>query len=148
MRRGGWGLVAGLLGCGAGASGTTAPPAPALGRFAFYERVAGGIATVIIDGTIEVRPDTILVEAAPGPCQYEESGASTRAVTYQCGPTRISIDRQDPLRRSAWATTIRVAEPTRTCTRYNPDRSCAEWRTQMSEREVSRSGWLRPRAVP
>ena len=147
MRGAGWWLAAGLLGCGGGASGPASPPAPALGRFTFFERVAGGIATVIVEGAIEIRPDTILVEAAPGPCQYEESRSSALAVTYQCGPTSISINRVDPLRRSAYATIIRVMETQRTCVRLNPDRSCAEWRTQNSEREVPRSGWLRPRAI-
>jgi hypothetical protein len=125
-----------------------------VGVYRFMERVEGGESamTILLEGSITVMPDTVVIDAVPGPCQYMPGG-TRMSMTYRCGNFTISYDRfarRDPARYSVRTTTYRH---TRVCRRYVIDaqgrqtNSCAQWATETTEVPATRSGRIRLQRV-
>jgi hypothetical protein len=138
-----------LAACGAKPSSTV--PAPIFdGIYRFSERPQQ--LTQPIEGTITILRDTIMVDAQPGPCRYEDrlSWGGT-SIVYRCAEMTLSFDRSNPLRNARFRTTVTVDERRTVCVRYEVNRQgqrvCAQQETQIVQREVPISGMLRPTRV-
>lgn len=138
-------------GCVSSPSRGPAIPASRVGVFRFLERVPDTSPGITLDGEITVERDTILVEATPGPCQYDVLRSRGTTVVYRCADVFLSFDRNNPIDRARYALVATVYVPVRTCARYTVTtdgrRACAQLRTEMVPREVRRSGRLRPQRV-
>jgi hypothetical protein len=139
-------------GCASSSPRGSAVPASRLGVFRFLERVPDVSPGVTLEGEITVEPDTILVEAAPGPCRYDELRSRRTAVVYRCGADLVlSFDRDYPIDRATYSVVATTNVPITTCVRYatttDGRRVCAQTRTVMEPRNVQRSGHLRLQRV-
>jgi hypothetical protein len=130
---------------------STPGPAPLLdGIYRFSEKPAP--LTQSIEGTMTVLHDTVMVDAQPGPCRYEDKLSwSGGAIVYRCAEMTLSFDRSNPLRNSTFHTSVSVDERKTVCVRYdtNPagQRVCVQQETQLVPREVQVSGTLHPTRV-
>jgi hypothetical protein len=139
-------------GCLSSSPRGAAVPASRVGIFRFLERVPDASPPVILEGEITVEPDTILVDAAPGPCRYDGLRSRSTTVVYRCGiDVALYFDRDNPIDRAQYSLVTTVQVPFRTCTRYTMTtdgrRICAQTRTEMVPREVRREGRLRMERV-
>ena len=138
-----------LAACGSAHSST---PAPILdGIYRFSERPQP--LTQPIEGTLTILRDTIMVDAQPGPCRYEDKLSwGSSSIVYRCAEMTLSFDRSNPLRNARFRTTVTVDERKKVCVRYdvNPrgERVCVQQETQIVQREVPVSGMLRPVRAP
>jgi hypothetical protein len=119
-----------------------------LGVYRFIERVPETTPSILLEGTITVERDTIVLDGNPGPCYYETTSVSqSGGIVYRCGETRFYFDREDPLRRVTYAVRTTVRQQVRSCAIYTTDASgrqvCSRWQTEYVERNVTRSGRLR-----
>lgn len=123
-------------------------PKTQLGVYRYIERVPETTPSILLEGTITVERDTIVLDGNPGPCYYEAMSASqNRSIVYRCGETRFYFDREDPLRQVTYRVPTTVRQPVRTCAVYttnaNGQQVCTRWQTEYIERSVMRSGRLR-----
>jgi hypothetical protein len=104
-----------------------------------------------LEGEVTVERDTILVEAIPGPCHYDQLRSRARTVVYQCAEVFLAFDRDNPIDRARYALVTTAEVPIRTCARYTTTadgrRVCAQTRIEVVRRDVHRSGRLRPHRV-
>jgi hypothetical protein len=138
-------------GCVPSSSRGSAASASRVGVFRFLERVPDTSPGVTLEGGITVETDTILVEAAPGPCHYDNLRSRGTTVVYRCAEVFLYFDRSNPIDRARYSLVATVNVPVTTCARYTTTtdgrRVCAQVRTEMVTREVRRSGRLRPQRV-
>lgn len=136
-----------------GKKGTTAPQPGANvdGVYQFTERPAQ--LDQPIEGTLTISGDTIIVDARPGPCRYDEqaSWGKNHPFTYRCADITVTVDRYNPIGRALYRTTTTVNDRRTVCVRYEVNsagqRVCAQQETQVIPREVSLSGNLHPTRV-
>jgi hypothetical protein len=145
-------LIGIFEGCASSSPRGSAAPASRVGVFRFLERVPDTSPGMTLDGEITVERDTILVEATPGPCHYDELRSRGTTVVYRCATDIfLYFDRDNPIDRAQYTLVATVNVPVRTCARYTVTtdgrRVCAQVRTEMVPREVRRSGRLRPQRV-
>jgi hypothetical protein len=145
-------LIAISGGCLPSSPRGSAVPASRVGVFRFLERVPDASPPVTLEGEITVEPDTILLDAAPGPCHYDEVRSRSTTVVYRCGvDILLYFDRDNPIDRARYSLVTTVQVAVRTCARYTMTtdgrRICAQTRTEMVPRQVQRSGRLRPQRV-
>ncbi len=104
-----------------------------------------------LEGIFVVEPDTVSIEATPGPCRYEKDKASLLAITYTCGEVTYVFDRYDPVRKASYSATVRMQKTRSVCARYvvnSQGRSvCAEYRNEVYFVDARRSGLLRPQRM-
>jgi hypothetical protein len=117
------------------------------GTYQFSERPAR--LAEAIEGTVTVAGDTLLVEARPGPCRYDEqaSWGKNHPFTFQCAEVTLTFDRMHPVDRASYRTTTLVNERQTVCVRYDTNtagqRVCVQQETQTIPRQISVSGSLR-----
>jgi len=145
-------LLAISTGCTPSAARAPAPAASRLGAFRFFERVPDTSPGVTLEGEFIVEPDTILVEAMPGPCHYDNLRSRSTTIAYKCGPDIfLFFDRNNPIERASYSLVATVQVPVTTCARYattsDGRRVCVQTRTVMVPRDVRRSGRLRPERI-
>lgn len=121
------------------------PPAPRVGVFHFAERPAQLLET--IEGRIFVTTDSVVVDATPGPCRYDNQAShGSGPIVYQCADITLSFDRLNPSGRATYRTTTSVLERHSVCVRYTTDSAghqvCAQTETQTTERKVPVTGTL------
>jgi len=145
-------VIACLLLAACGAKGSSAPePAPILdGVYRFSERPQP--LTQSIEGTMMVLRDTVMIDAQPGPCRYEDKLSwGTSSIVYKCAEMTVYVDRANPVRNSKFRTVVTVDERRTVCVRYETNargqRVCVQQETQIVQREVPVSGILRPTRV-
>ena len=133
----------------AGSVAATAPTVNRDGRYAFEERPAGTSRTV--EGTFIVLRDTILVDATPGPCQYDARTTPGGPILYKCADISLSFDRRDPVMKARYDYATTESKPKVVCVRYTVGpggtQTCAETRTDFVAQTVEHSGALRPHRV-
>lgn len=101
-------------GCVSSSPRGPAVPASRVGVFRFLEHVPDTSPGVTLQGEITVESDTILVEAMPGPCHYDNLRSRGTTVVYRCGTDIfLSFDRYNPIDRARYSlvTTVRVPVP-------------------------------------
>jgi len=148
-------VVAMAGGCllGACSSKGSQAPAPAVlldGIYRFSE--AQRPMTTPIEGTMTILRDTVMVEAQPGPCRYDDRMSwGKTALVYQCAEMTLMFDRVDPVRNSKFDTKVSVDEKKNVCTQYTTtatgQRICVQSETQMVSRDVDVSGFLHPKRI-
>lgn len=125
-----------------------APPPSGYGVFRIYEPVPNTRPPVTIQGTIQVRPDTLIADVTPGPCRPQESGP--QAYLVNCQELRLWFDRRDPINRNSFSLRTMAFVTERKCVEYAKDQDgrtanrCINYETEHIERPVSVSGRLRP----
>lgn len=141
-----------LAACGAKGSSTQDPaPMPILdGIYRFSERPQP--LTQSIEGTMMVIRDTVMIDAQPGPCRYEDKLSwGTSSIVYKCAEMTVYVDRANPVRNSKFLITVKVDERKTVCVRYDVNargqRVCVQQETQIVQRDVPVSGVLRPTRV-
>ena len=145
-------IACGLLAACGGTKGSSAPePAPILdGIYHFSERPQP--LTQSIEGTMMILRDTVMIDAQPGPCRYEDRLSwGTSSIVYKCAEMLVYVDRANPVRNSKFRTTVMVDEKKTVCVRYEVNargqRVCVQQETQIVQRAVPVSGVLRPTRV-
>ena len=88
-----------------------------------------------------VLADTIMVDAQPGPCRYEDKRSwGNTSIIYRCAEMTLMLDRKNPVRNSRFYTTVSVEERKTVCVRYDTNsagqRYCAQQDTQIVSRDV------------
>ena len=116
-----------------------------LGTWRFSERVSQDL---LLEGHFTVEPDTVDIDATPGPCRYERDRSNALSIAYSCGgDVMFAFDRADPVRRATYSALIHLAETRSVCQRYvtnkNGQTVCAEYGKEVVYRDVHRSGLLR-----
>lgn len=137
--------------CGKG--GATAPrPLPIMdGVYEFTERPAQ--LDQAIQGTVTVLRDTVLVDAQPGPCRYDEqaSWGKNHPFTYRCANVILTFGRYNPISGASYRTTTTVNDHRTVCVQYatnaSGQRVCVQQQTQTIPRQVTVSGSLHPNRV-
>ena len=138
--------LAGVSG-GCGQRSTLTPAAVSrLGVYRFMERIPSR-PPLVLQGEFSIRGDSILLYAEPGPCRYDEQNSNARTLTYSCSGVSYSFDRSDPVERLTYQSTAIETVPTRVCVRTDARDVCVAWRTDFTEKTVTRSGRLRPKRV-
>lgn len=132
--------------CGTTRSNLTPATASRLGVYRFVERIPSH-PPLLLEGEFSVRGDSILFNAEPGPCRYDEQNSTGRLLTYICGGVSYMFDRSDPVERLSYQSTAIETVPARVCTRMDSRDVCVAWRTDFTEKTVTRSGRLRPKRV-
>jgi len=125
-------------------------PTPRVGVFRFTERPAQISQT--IEGRILVTNDSVVVDATPGPCRYDNQAShATGPIVYQCADVTLSFDRFDPVGHAMYRTSTTVTERHTVCVRYTTDASghqvCAQTETQTNDRQVPVTGTLHMETV-
>ena len=147
-------MFASAFGAGACAKrGATAPaPLPIVeGVYQFAERPSQ--LDEPIEGTFTIAGDTLLLDARPGPCRYDEqaSWGKNHPFTYHCADVTLTFDRYSPLSRSNYRTTTTVYDRRTVCVQYATNsagqRVCVQQETQTVPRRVNVSGALHPTRV-
>lgn len=153
-------LIGRLVACaalaGAGACGKKAASAPAPlplvdGVYQFVERPAQ--LDQSIEGTVTIVGDTLIVDARPGPCRYDEqaSWGKNHPFTYRCADITLTFDRYTPISRASYRTTTTVNERRTVCVEYarssTGQQVCVKQETQTIPRQVSISGSLHPTRI-
>lgn len=136
-----------------GSKGTPAPkPLPIVeGVYEFSERPTQ--MDEAIEGRVTILGDTLLVDARPGPCRYDEqaSWGKNHPFTYQCADITLTFDRYYPIDRASYRTTTIVNERHTVCVQYTTNAAgqqlCTRTETQTVPRRVSLSGSLHPRRI-
>ena len=104
-----------------------------------------------LDGIFVIEPDTISIEATPGPCRYDREASNLLTMTYRCGDVTYTFDRTDPVRKVTYYATVRMQKTRSVCARYvvnSQGRSvCAEYRNEVYYVDGRRSGLLRPQRM-
>jgi hypothetical protein len=104
-----------------------------------------------LEGIFVVQPDSVSIEATPGPCHYERDRASLLAITYTCGDVTYVFDRSDPVRKATYSTMVRLQKKRSVCARYVVNSQgrqvCAEYRNEVYFVDTRRSGLLRPQRM-
>ncbi len=145
-------LLAGIL-AGANqparAQGSTNAERP-IGLYQCQERIqiGGASPAILLEGDFTILTDTLLVNATPGPCRYDQRTTGVGRMMYQCADVLLTFDRKDPLRHPEYTVSAVVSQPVRTCSAQRADGSCARYVTENVERTVRRSGILHPVKVP
>ena len=132
--------------CSSPAARLQSLPQSQLGSYRFLERV-GGAQGEIIQGTVTIASDTVVIDMSPGPCSYEDRSIASTNISYRCAGVLVSFDRSNPLMRAYYSMSILERVPVRVCVRYVTNASgqqvCAQYGTDYEERRVQRSGTLR-----
>ena len=139
-------ILLALAACGK--KGATAPrPLPMLdGVYRFSERPAQ--LQDAIEGTVTVISDTVIVDAQPGPCRYDQqqSWGRNHPYVYQCAEITLSFDRYSPVQKASYHTTTTIFERRTVCVRYETNsagqRVCVQQETQSVPRKISVYGSL------
>ncbi|CAN5386729.1 hypothetical protein BH09GEM1_BH09GEM1_06390 [soil metagenome] len=135
------------VGCASGGK-PQALRAAQLGAYRFTERVADD---VTLEGIFVIEPDTVSIEATPGPCRYESERSNSLGYSYTCGDVHYAFERSDPLRTASYSVVVHLRETKSVCVRYTVTSTgrqvCAESRNETVFRDVRRSGLLRPQRV-
>jgi hypothetical protein len=104
-----------------------------------------------LDGIFVVEPDTVSIEATPGPCRYDPDRASLLAITYHCGDVTYVFDRTDPVRKATYSAVVRMQKTRSVCARYVVNSQgrqvCAEYRNEVYFVDTRRGGLLRPQRI-
>ena len=104
-----------------------------------------------LEGIFVVEPDSVSIEATPGPCRYERDRASLLAITYTCGEVTYVFDRSDPVRKATYSAMARIQKTRQVCARTvvnNQGRTvCAEYRKEVYFVDARRGGTLRPQRM-
>ena len=125
-------------------------PESQLGSYRFLERVGGSGTSSqgeILQGTVTISHDTVIVDMSPGPCAYEDRSRTSTNISYRCAGVLVGFDRTNPLMRAYYSTSILERVPVRVCVRYVTNAAgqqvCAQYGTDYEERRVQKSGLLR-----
>jgi hypothetical protein len=120
----------------------------AVGAYRFTEHAGEDMD---LEGIFVVEPDSVSIDAAPGPCRYQRERASVLAITYICGDVTYVFDKSDPVRKATYSATVRLQKKRQVCARYvvnSTGRSvCAEYRSEIYFVDARRSGYLRPQRM-
>ena len=101
-----------------------------------------------IEGTLTVISDTVIVDAQPGPCRYDQqqSWGRDHPYVYLCAEITLSFDRYNPVQKASYRTTTTILERRTVCVRYETNSSgqrvCVQQETQSIPRKISVSGSL------
>lgn len=121
-------------------------PPGGYGVFQIHEPVGNTRPPVTIEGTIQVRPDTLIVDVLPGPCRPEQSGPQSWIVS--CNDLRLWFDRRDPIHRNSYSVRTLGYVTEKRCAQYARDSSgnsrCVREVTEYIEKTITRTGQLRP----
>ena len=102
---------------------------------------------MVIEGTVTITPDTVLLDMSPGPCRYDERSTVSTSISYRCADVLVGFDRSNPLMRASYAVPMLESVPVRVCVRYTTNaagqQTCAQFGTEYQERRVMRNGLLR-----
>jgi len=140
-----WPFLAVLIApaCAQHGAGAPAPPVR-IGVYRFTERPNGVNTT--IQGRVLVTHDSVVVEAEPGPCRYDQQTTASGPIVYRCADVTIAFDRFDPVGRATYRMTKTVTDRKTTCVRYTTDSAgkqiCAQQQTETTERDVPVTGTL------
>ena len=139
--------LTGAAACGKKAATAPAPLPIVEGVYQFVERPSQ--LDQPIEGTITFAGDTVLVDARPGPCRYDEqaSWGKNHPFTYRCAEITLTFDRYSPLSRSSYRTTAIVYDRRTVCVQYATNAAgkqvCVRSETESVPRQVPVSGNLR-----
>lgn len=121
-------------------------PPGGYGLFHVHEAVPNTRPPVTIEGTIQVRPDTLIVDVLPGPCRPEQSGP--QAYLVSCNELRLWFDRRDPIHRNSYSVRTLGYVTEKKCAAYARDSNgvnrCVREVTEYIEKTITQSGRLRP----
>ena len=119
-----------------------------LGAYRFTEHAGEDMD---LEGIFVVEPDSVSIEATPGPCRYERDRASLLAITYTCGEITYVFDRFDPVRKATYSATVRLQKTRKVCARYVVNSQgrtvCVDYRNEVYFVDSRRSGLLRPQRM-
>ncbi|HYC50634.1 MAG TPA: hypothetical protein VEB19_05925 [Gemmatimonadaceae bacterium] len=126
-------------------------PESQLGTYDFLERITGGNALAaqgeVLQGTVTILRDSVIVDMSPGPCSYEIRSATSPSISYRCAGVLVTFDRSNPVLRANYNTSVIERVPVRVCVRYATNSSgqqvCTQWGTDYEERRATRTGTLR-----
>jgi hypothetical protein len=105
-----------------------------------------------IEGTMTVLHDTVMVDAQPGPCRYDDKISwGSHAIVYRCAEMTLTFDRSDPVRSAKFDTIVMVDQKKTVCVQYQTtptgQRVCVQQETQLVPTKVPVSGLLHPNRV-
>lgn len=123
-----------------------APDVRWAGTWAFKERIQGNTA-VVLEGIFTVEADSVTPEVIGVPCHWVPQSTS-RKILWDCGRARLTFERFDPVRKAEYSMPVAVTERVRTCEEWQAvgnQRTCARWRDEIVERDVTRTGRLNAR---
>ena len=80
------------------------PPAgaTAYGVYRYHQQVLNARPAVILDGSVTLLPDTLVVSLATSPCTYDPRSYGNRWIRYVCGEVTFSFNRRNPLRENSY----------------------------------------------
>ncbi len=117
-----------------------------------YRFQARSGATVIIEGTMTVATDTIIVDAIPGPCYAAVNSSRAGPIVYKCAHVTLVIDRAHPLTKSNASSTRVVIDKTPVCMVNGRDAQgrpiCVKTGYESSERDQTISARVRITQLP
>lgn len=146
-------VIAVTAACG-GSSATPRPqlaPQSQIGTYRFVERIASGSSMAtqgdVLEGTVTILSDSVIIEMSPGPCRYEERSRTSTNISYRCADVLVGFNRSNPLLRSFYSVRVIERVPVRVCTRYGTNAQgqqvCLQYGTDYQERSATRTGSLR-----
>jgi hypothetical protein len=96
--------------------------------------------TMLLEGTMTITPDTVIVEAHPGPCFPTVGGSKSGSYVIKCAHVTMRVDRTRPLTRTQVTGTRVVIDRKEVCTlegRDNQGRTiCLKWGYESTERDA------------
>lgn len=96
-------VVACLVATACGGSAWRPPTgASAYGVYPFHQQVLNAKPAVILDGSVTLLPDTLVVTLATSPCTYDPRSRGNRWIRYVCGEVTFSFNRRNPLRENSY----------------------------------------------
>lgn len=148
-------VAAWVAGCGRPSLDTFVPPPDAVGVYDYTASVSTSQGGVLLQGRIEVAPDTLLVSVDGGDCLPIQ--ASVRSFTVSCHPAgvrnvanmRFSFERTHPLRRPRLSVYLRFTSEEQVCERYQTTtegRVCISWSVRTTTRNEHHA--VQPRLTP
>lgn len=148
-------VAAGVAACATPSLDTLAPPPDAVGVYDYTASVSTSRGGVLLQGSIEVSPDTLLVFVDGGDCVPLHP--SVRGFHVSCYPAgvrnvtqmRFSFERTHPLRRPQLSVDLRFTSEEQVCERYQTTtegRVCVSWSVRTTTRNERHA--VQPRLTP
>jgi hypothetical protein len=124
-----------LAGCWGSLPAPRSPSASDIGLYAFEAPVPPSSGQAILEGTIEITPDTVILLLEHGQCR--PAPESLAGFGYYCPGASFWFERARPLRQPTASVTVRTPSTREVCHRWmetETGRHCMSWSNETTYR--------------
>ncbi|HSW31300.1 MAG TPA: hypothetical protein VLH75_17570 [Longimicrobiales bacterium] len=124
-----------LAGCWGSLPNPRSPSASDVGVYAFEASSPSSSGGVLLEGTFEVTPDTVILLLEDAQC--DPAPESLAGIGYACGGASFWFERARPLRQPTASVTVSIPSRREVCHRWmetETGRHCMSWGTETTYR--------------